>query len=119
MDESWKNLGHLKEPKYIKCPKQFPVSLETAITTSESIFAARVTWQELLIFYQGMYQPKVEYLLGQTFLSDKQVNKIKSTLIPKVIAKYGYNRNIHLGIWGGPKKLGAVGFYPFKTIIKW
>ena len=104
IDESQKNLRHWKEPKDIKYPKQFLVLLEIAITTSESIFTAGVTQQEVLMLYQGVFSPKVEYPLGQTFLSDKQVKKIESASIPKVIRKFGYNRNMHLGIKGGPKK---------------
>ena len=50
-------------------------------------------------------------------MSDKHVKKIESASLPKVITNYGYNRNMHLGIRRGPKELGAVDFYPFKTII--
>ena len=57
-----------------------------------------------------MYQPKVEYPLGQTFLTDKQVKKIESVSLPKIIAKCGYNRNMARDIRGGPKELGGVGF---------
>ena len=46
------------------------------------------------------------------------MNKIESASIPKVIAKCGYNRIMHLGIRGGPKELGMSGFYPFKTTIR-
>ena len=70
IDEGQKNLGHWKELKDIKQPKQFFISLETAITTSETIFTAEVTQQKAQILYQGVYQLKVEYPLGQTFLPD-------------------------------------------------
>ena len=48
-DEAQKNLRHWKEPKETKHLKQFPVSLETTITTSESIITAGVTQQEALM----------------------------------------------------------------------
>ena len=54
IDEARKYLGHWKEPEEIKVPKQFPVSLKTAITTSELIFTAGVTQQEVLMLYQGV-----------------------------------------------------------------
>ena len=57
-----------------------------------------------------MWQPKVEYPLGQTFLTDKQVNKIESASLSKIIAKCGYNRNMARDIRGGPKELGEAGF---------
>ena len=64
-----------------------------------------------------MYQPKVEYPLGQTFLTDKQVKKIESASLPKIIAKCGYNRNMALDIRGGPKELGGAGFTAFLNTI--
>ena len=42
IDKARKNLGHWREPEEIKIPKQFPVSLEKAIETSEAIFTAGV-----------------------------------------------------------------------------
>ena len=87
IDEERKNLGHWKESEEIKVPKQFPVSLKTTIETSETIFKAGVTIQEASILYQGVYRPKVEYPLGQTFSIDKQVKKIESASLPKITAK--------------------------------
>ena len=37
-----KNIGYWKVPEAIRMPKQFPVSLKTAIKTSEAIFTAGV-----------------------------------------------------------------------------
>ena len=54
IDKAQKNLGHRKEPEEIKVPKQFPVSLKTAITTSEEVFTAGVTRKEALMLYQGV-----------------------------------------------------------------
>ena len=117
IDEARKNLGHWKEPEEIKILKQFPVSLEKAIETSDAIFTAGVTRKEVAMLYQGVYRPKVEYPLGQTFLTDKQVEKIESASLPKIIAKCGYNRNMALDIRGGPKGLGGAGFYAFLNTI--
>ena len=64
IDKARENLGHWKEPEEIKVPKQFPVSLKTAIEKSEVIFTAGVTRKEVAMIYQGVYQPKVEYSLG-------------------------------------------------------
>ena len=95
IDVARKNLGHWKEPEEIKSPEQFPVSLQTAIDTSDAIFTAGVTKKEAAMLYHGVYRPKVEYPLVQTFLTDKQVKKIESASLPKIIAKCGYNRNIY------------------------
>ena len=110
INEARKNLGHWKEPEEIKIPKQFSVSLEKAIGTSEAIFTAGVTQKKAAMLYQGKYRPKVEYPLGQTFLTDKQVKKIESASLPRIIAKCGYNRNMALEIREGTKELGRAGF---------
>ena len=45
----------------------------TTTETSDAIFIAGVTRPEATMLYQGVFKPKVEYPLGQTFLIDKQV----------------------------------------------
>ena len=78
--------------------KHLPVSLKKAIETSEAIFTAGVTWKEAAILYLGVHQPKVEYLLGQTFVTDRQVKKIESASLPKILTKYLNNRNLAVDI---------------------
>ena len=85
--------------------------------TSEVIFTAGVTQTEASILNQGVFQLKVEYPLGQTFLTDKQVRKIEPASMSKIITKCGYNRNTALDIRGGSKELGGEGFYIFKNTI--
>ena len=87
IDKARKHLGHWKEPEEIKVPKQFPVSLMTAIETSEAIFTSGVTQKETAMLYQEVYQPKLEDLLGYTFLIDKQVKKIESASLPRIFEK--------------------------------
>ena len=50
-------------------------------------------------------------------MTDKQVKKIESASLPKIIAKCGYNRNMALDIRGGPKELGETGFYAFLNTV--
>ena len=117
IDEARKNLRHWKEPEEIKSLKRFPVSLQTVIDTSDAIFTAGITRKEAVMLYQGVYRPKVEHPLGQTFLTDKQVKKIESASLPKIIAKCGYNRNMTSDIRGSPKELGGAGFTAFLNKI--
>ena len=93
------------------------MSVKTATETSDVIFTAGMTRPEAAMLYQGVFRPNVEYPLGQTFLTDKQVKKIESVSVPKIMAKYGYNRNTALSIRGGPKELGGTRFYPFLNTI--
>ena len=53
------------------------------------IFTAGMTRPEAAMLYQGVFRSKVEYPLGQTFLTDKQVKAIKSVSLPKIMAKRG------------------------------
>ena len=114
IDKARKNLGHWKEPEEIIDLKQFTVSLKTAVETSEAIFTAVVSQKEAAMLYQKVYQPKVEYPLGQSFLTEKQAKKIESASLPKIIAKCGFNKNMTTDIRGGPKEFGGTGFYSFK-----
>ena len=45
------------------------------------------------------------------------MKKIESVSLPKILAKYGYNRATALPIRGGPKELGGAGFYAFLNTI--
>ena len=91
--------------------------VKTATETSDAIFTAGVTRPEAAMLYQGVFRPKVEYPLAQSYLTDKQVKKIESVSVPKIMAKCGYNRTTALPIRGGPKKLGGAGFYSFLNTI--
>ena len=65
------------------------------------------------MLYQGVFQPKVEYPLAQSFLIEKQMKKIESVSVPKIMAKCGYNRTTALPIRGGPKtRWGRILFIP-------
>ena len=75
INKARKNLGHWKEPEEIKEPAQFPVSKATATETSEVIFTAGVNRLEAAVLYQGVFRPKVEYPLAQSFLTDTQVKR--------------------------------------------
>ena len=50
-------------------------------------------------------------------MTDKQVKKIESASLPKMIAKCKYNRNLATDIRGGLKELGRAGFYSFKNTV--
>ena len=69
------------------------------------------------VLYQGVFRPKVEYPLAQSFLTDKHVKKIESVSLPKILAKCGYNRATALPIRGGPKEIGGAEFYAFLNTI--
>ena len=51
-------------------------------------------------------------------MTDKQVKKVESISVPKIMAKCGYNRNTALPFRGEPKELGGAGFYSFLNTIR-
>ena len=83
IDEARINFGHWKTPAATPIPKQFLVSLEKAITTSNTIFTSPVTRPEAKMLYQSVYRSTVEYPLGQSFLLDKQIKKDQISLTTK------------------------------------
>ena len=104
INKARKNLSHWKEPEETKVPKLFPVSLKIAIETSEAIFTAGVKLKEAVLLYQEVYQPKVEYPLGQTSFTEKQLKKRELASLPRIITKYVYNRNMTTDVQGGPTR---------------
>lgn len=69
------------------------------------------------MLYHGVYRPKVDHLLGQIFLTETQEKKLELASFLKIIAKCGYNRNMHREIRGGPKELNVVDVLPFISRI--
>ena len=50
-------------------------------------------------------------------MTDKQVKKIESFSLPKIMANVDTIEIITLTIRGGPKELGRAGFYSFQNTI--
>jgi len=63
------------------------MSVKTTTETSDAIFTAGVTQTEAATLCQGVFQPRVEYPLAQSFLTGKDVKKIESVSVPKIMGK--------------------------------
>jgi hypothetical protein len=73
------------------------------------------TRSEIRMLYESVWKPAVEYVIPQSFLSEKQLSKIERASMPKLIAKCGFNRNTSRAVLTGPIELGGGGFTPLKV----
>jgi hypothetical protein len=109
-----KNLGHFKSPKGGTIVQAATVE-KTATKLTEAIDRCGGTRTEIRMLYDSVWKPAVEYVIPQSFLSEKQLNKIEKASMPKIYAKCGFNRNTSRAVLGGPIELGGGGFTPLKV----
>jgi hypothetical protein len=67
------------------------------------------------MMYESVWKPAVEYVILQSFLTEKELSKIEKASMPKLIAKCGFNRNTPRAVLAGPTELGGGGFTPLKV----
>ena len=65
------------------------------------------------MLYETVFKPSVEYPLGQSFLSKKQLLSIERKTLPRIRAMCGFNRNTSKAILEAPIELSGGGFTPF------
>ena len=70
------------------------------------------TRAENRMMYNTIFKPSVEFPLGQSFLSQKQINSIERKTLPKIKAMCGFNRNTSKAIMEAPIELSGGGFIP-------
>ena len=70
------------------------------------------TRTENRMMYNTVYKPSVEFTLGQSFLSKKQLNSIERKTLPKIKAMCGFNQNTSKAIMEAPIELSGGGFTP-------
>ena len=101
-----KNLDHWKEPEEIKVPKQFSVSLKTAIETSEAIFTSGVKQKNSNAVSKSV--PITVRISIRTYFHDRQASEedrigITITNICKMTIQqklcYGYTRRTNKTWW--------------------
>jgi hypothetical protein len=105
------NLGHAKSPAG-SCQTEFERTMKKAVDISEAIVQCGGTRNENRMLYNAVWKPAVEYILPQSFLSEKQLQKIEKASMPKLYAKCGFNRNTSRAVLAGPIELGGGGFTP-------
>ncbi|OEU21556.1 hypothetical protein FRACYDRAFT_235180 [Fragilariopsis cylindrus CCMP1102] len=67
------------------------------------------------MLYESVWKPAIEYVIPQSFLSDKQLISIEKASMPQIYAKCGFNRNTARAVLAGPIELGGGGFTPLKV----
>jgi hypothetical protein len=105
------NLGHAKSPAST-CKTEFERTMKKAVDISNAIVQCGGTRSENSMLYKAVWKPAVEYILPQSFLSEKQLKTIEKASMPKLYAKCGFNRNTSRAVLAGPIELGGGGFTP-------
>ncbi|OEU15138.1 hypothetical protein FRACYDRAFT_239817 [Fragilariopsis cylindrus CCMP1102] len=109
------NLGHAKSPaggRKNECNR----TEKKAVTIADAIVKCGCTRAEARLLYQAVWKPAVEYVIPQSFLSEKQLRKIEKASMPKLYACCGFNRNTSRAVLAGPIELGGGGFTPLKVV---
>jgi len=109
-----KNLGHLKSPSQSAITQAIAIE-KTATGLTDAVDRCGGTRSEVRMLYESVWKPAVEYVIPQSFLSEKQLSKIERASMPKLIAKCGFNRNTSRAVLAGPIELGGGGFTPLKV----
>jgi hypothetical protein len=105
------NLGHAKSPAD-SCKIEFEQMLKKSTDLGDAIAQCGGTRAENKMLYRSVWKPAVEYTLPQSFLSEKQLETIEKTSMPKLYARCGYNRNTARAVLAGPIELGGGRFTP-------
>ena len=108
------NLGHDKAPGStgkIQTEKQIRKGSKLA----DAIGKCGCTRSESRMLYESVWKPAIEYVIPQSFLSDKQLISIEKASMPQIYAKCGFNRNTARAVLAGPIELGGGGFTPLKV----
>ncbi|MGB0425122.1 MAG: hypothetical protein ACPGED_12395, partial [Flavobacteriales bacterium] len=108
---SRKNLGHFKSPSRNYIP-QLNNLCTKATELSKAITSCPVSRDEAKQLYETVFRPAIEYPIGQSFLTPKQLHSIEAKALPWIIAKCGYNRNTSRQVIFGPSNIGGAGFTP-------
>ena len=105
------NLGHSKSPAG-NGNTEFERTMAKAVSGSDAITKCGGTRTETRLLYNAVWKPSVEYVLPQSFLSEKQLRTIEKASMPKLYAKCGFNRNTSRAVLAGPIELAGGGFTP-------
>ena len=105
------NLGHSKSPAG-NGNTEFNRTLKKAVSGSNAITKCGGTRTETRLLYNAVWKPSVEYVLPQSFLSEKQLKTIEKASMPKIYARCGFNRNTSRAVLAGPIELSGGGFTP-------
>ena len=106
-----KNLGHYKAPGGDRSIQASKIE-EKALTIVDCMLKCNCSRTENRMMYNTVFKISVEYPLGQSFLSQTQLNSIERKTLPKIKAMCGFNRNTSKAIMEAPIELSGAGFIP-------
>lgn len=87
------NLDHYKSPAGNRNNQATKLKEKAKIITDD-IIRCNVSRDKIRLLFLIVWNPSITYPIGQSFLSDKQLNFIGKGSLPKIYPACGYNRNI-------------------------
>ena len=69
------------------------------------------------MIYDTVYRSAVEFTLAQSFLSESQLQLIEQKALPKLYAKYRYNRHTVKAIQQGSREMGGASSVLISLIV--
>ena len=105
------NLGHYTSPAGNRNTQATKLK-EKAKTLTDNIIRCNLSRNETRMVFQTVWNPSIRFSLGQSFLSDKQLDSIEKASLPKIYAASGYNRNTKKVNLQAPSELSGGSFTP-------
>ena len=90
--------------------EEFDYLLAHTKTYSKASIVCPLKPHEIWIGYQMIYSAFIRYPLSMTSLSETQVTQLHRAIVPRTLARMGYQRTIPRGIVFGTKFSGGFGF---------
>ena len=109
-----KNLGHYKAPAG-RVTTQFEKLKQKTIELLYNIVVTGGSKEDSRVLVDTVCTPAVTYTVGQSFMSDKQLDDIDKASMSRTYASCNYNRNTARRLLQAPIELGGGGFTPLKA----
>ena len=109
-----RNLGHYKSPAGTQ-KTQFQTVLTKAQRLSQAISQCPISRESAYALYHSVYQPAVEYVLGQSFLNPAKLQTIQKKSLPWIFNKCGFAKITSRALLFGPSDIGGGGFIPLQA----
>ena len=100
-------LGDFSEP--------IRVMKREANTMAGRIKSPRLHTNDIRVFHNTMYVPSMRISLPVLAVDEEELAQIQSQIIPSIVQRLGFNRNLPTAIRFGPVEMGGLGLMDLRT----
>ena len=105
------NSGYYKSPDGNQTTQTIKLK-QKASTLTDNIIAYNVSRNKAHTLFQTVWKPSIEYAIGQSFLSEKQLASVEKASLLKLYSACRFNRNTKREILQAPTELSGGGSTP-------